>query len=149
MAEYEFNPNLDKITERELVPDIYARLSLGASISDPDDDENTVELLPPTTSVLELNNKIISVLPHFIVENLPKVEVWICKINTGSTNIISLGYSGHYVMIKAYLENTMVDVSSLITVSYSSDTNITSFSFKVDTPFINSDVVKVYMYKIG
>ena len=146
MAEYEFNPNLDKITERELVPDIYARLSIGASISDPDDDERTVELLPATTSVLELNNKIISILPHFMVENLSKIEVFIKEIKVGNTTILARYASGHYILIKAYLENTMTDVSSLISVSYNGST--TGFGFSVDTPFTNSDILKVYVYKV-
>ena len=118
MDDLPFDPNLDKITERELVPNIYARLKLGDTIYDPNRD-GEVQLLNEDTSVLQLTQQIINILPLKLVKHIPDgivVDIWtILK----SSKDRYMQYSNRkFELIAAYLERSGIDITSLFTTEY-------------------------------
>ena len=147
MADLPFDPNLDKITERELVPNIYARLKLGDTIYDPDSDEED-QLLNKDTSVLQLTQQIINILPLKLVKHIPDgivVDIWtILK----SSKDRYMQYSNRkFELIAAYLERSGIDIASLFTTEYTSSGS--KFSISFDDSITSTDRIIAYLYEIN
>lgn len=146
MADLPFNPDLDKITERELVPNIYARLKLGDTIYDPNSDENE-QLLNKDTSVLQLTQQIINILPLKLVKHIPDgivVDIW--DIGLSNTHNVQYG-NRKFKLIAAYLERSGIDVTSLFTTEYTSSGS--KFSIRFDDSTTSTDRIIAYLYKIN
>lgn len=146
MADLPFNPDLDKITERELVPNIYARLKLGDTIYDPDSDEED-QLLNKDTSVLQLTQQIINILPLKLVKHIPDgivVDIW----NMGLSNTYNIQYGNRkFELIAAYLERSGIDIASLFTTEYTSSGS--KFSISFDDSITSTDRIIAYLYEIN
>ena len=145
MADLPFNPDLDKITERELVPNIYARLKLGDVIYNPDDDVEL--LLDKNTSVLQLTQQIINILPVKLARRIPDgvvVEIW----NIGLTNTCNVVRNNKYKLIAAYLERSGIDIASLFGTTYTSSGG-SKFSITFDDSLTSNDRIIAYLYEIN
>lgn len=137
----EFNPELDKITEREMVYDIYSRIKIGKNVVDPD---SNLTLFSPPISIQDIDVKTIMLLPTSLAFNINKLHTTYINISPLNGTEVSCIVSGKANLIRAYLERSLTDISTLITTDYSDQ--LTTFNFSYDVPFINNDILKLYYY---
>lgn len=143
----EFNSDLDKITEQELVPNIYSRMKINCELLN----DNNLGFNMDDITIKDVDTKIISSLPTFISDNIQIIYSTRINIYEGNDNINTLvaidTSTNNYrypVIIKAYLESASIDVTSLIRQELIDDRM--GFILDIDTPFTNSDVLKIYYY---
>lgn len=147
MANLPFNPDLDKITERELVPNIYARLKLGDTIYRPNRD-GKVQLLNEDTSVLQLTQQIINILPLKLVKHIPDgvvVDIW--PISRSSKDRYMEYGNRKFELIAAYLERSGIDITSLFTTEYINSG--TRFTITFDDLTTSTDNIIAYLREIN
>lgn len=129
-ADEEYNSSLDKLTEREMVYDIYSRFRFGKAVEDPDkyriysiennydyNYEENQDLIPPTAFVKKINAKLITSMPHTLSKNISKLHTVNIPIE-GDLSTVKATVYGKVQVILAYLEKAMVDVSSIIDTEY-------------------------------
>ena len=142
-SDEEYDASLDKLTEREMVYDIYSRLRFGKNLEDPDKyrthsiqssgssyygnqygyyDYNNNDLLAPSTALVKkLNAKLIMAMPQTISKNISGIHTVTIPIGENSFDTeVSATVYGRMDVVLAYLEKAMVDVSSIITTDYES-----------------------------
>lgn len=142
MAEFEFNPDIDKITERELVPNIYERVTIGEDLKHFDDDSKT--FFKRETHLNIIDSKIIASFPTSLSDNIENIHIGSVDIDRDgmTTYVITLlppPTGSRIIILRAYLERTLVDVRSLLSLIEGS-----SYKISFDTPFRNSDTIKIY-----
>lgn len=149
----DFNPNIDKITERELVPDIYERTTIGKPLESLDGITGAPKTIffAKSTPLSEIDSKLIMSLPESISLNISRIHMCTIDINTFSIHYnvtfpIPEDSDGNNIEIAAaYLENTLTNVKSLLQqIQVEDDYVVCPITF--DTPFIQSDKLKIYYY---
>ena len=137
MSIIEFNSNIDKITEQEIVYDFFSRLSIGHDLKDLDSN-NTI--FNSGYNVKNILSKIIMSLPTNIEYKLADIKTKYITIDPASTSTsISINLQYKSTLILAYAEKTRVDLTSLFTTS----NNIT-FNLNLDVPYENKEIIKIY-----
>lgn len=153
MAEVFFNKDLDKITEREVVPDFVSRLSIGKDLTNPDD-ENKV-IIPVGTKLKD------GVLMNMIrtfnisdIEHLDSIKTTYTKVSAGETSIsipmptdnddnIHTGY----LLYRVVQERTGQDVSECFKYNvYEDEAGHVYYKFDLDVPTTHDDIYKAYFY---
>ena len=140
-----FNPQLDKITEREVVYDFISRLTYGKDVVDPDN--NQTILLPRQTLVKESIEKLIMQFPDRISKNIQNIHTNILVTDTGSVtyNISIPKYHGKSATILlAYSDRTGFDLTDCFVAGTSSDPNADLFVYSLDIPYTNRESIKYY-----
>ena len=152
----EFNPNLDKITERDVVPDFYSRLKIGKPFANPDISEERLSESPDSiifntgTNVKIINEKIAMCLPTSILNDLNRIHITDVSINTDdalSEIEIYLPKTAHIIL--AYSEKTQIDLTNLFVLDEEASASIETnkYTMVLDTPYQNKDNIKFYYYK--
>lgn len=152
MAE-EFNPNLDKVTERDVVPDFYSRLKLGKPFADPDIPEQflggleDLVIFKAGTNVKFINEKMAICLPTNIVNNLSRIHVTNELISKDEEVSVYLPKTAHIIL--AYSEKTQTDLTSLFVFDEEASADIATnkYTMTLDVPYQNEDNIKFYYYK--
>ena len=80
----DFNSNIDKITERELVPDIYERVITSKDLNDPDNSEK--KFFKAETHLNTIDSKIIASLPTSLSNNIENIHTKYINIDTEHTS---------------------------------------------------------------
>ena len=130
----EYDASLDKLTEREMVYDIYSRLRFGKKLEDPDKYRtHSIQssannyygnqygyyndpLVPATALVKKISAKLIMSMPQTISKNISRIHTVTIPISSNSYDrSVSAIVYGDMELVLAYLEKAMVDVSSIMT----------------------------------
>lgn len=139
----EFNNDKDKITERELVPDILHRLKFSKEIHDKDN-----IYFNKQSTFDDIISKLISVLPDKVRENYNKIELGTIYIkagtSSGSFSIQLPPYEFQPKCVYAISQQTGMDYSDCI--EQNTFNGITTFSLNVADNFINDDYIRIYVY---
>lgn len=139
MALAPFDESKDKITERELVFDIFERLKLGKQLKT----GNTV-LNNAGTKITEVLGKIIAfALPLSVVQSYLNIKTGYIHISpgdrSGSTTISGAQHIAH-----AISQQTGEDVTSCLSTAVASG-NIT-VTMTVDSAYKSEEYIKIYAY---
>lgn len=159
-----FNKDLDKVTERETVFDFYERLPIGKnlyldSVRNAESNNGTIQLFEDNRLIFENNSlmqtiikKIMYSLPGFAIDNLADIKSYNIIVPKGRTGTFSVNVPGQLGNILMAISNcTGIDVSSEITRSMDSENsqtgtmNRTIFSYTVNYPYDNDDIITVYV----
>ena len=147
----DFNPNIDKITERELVPDIYERIIIGEDLKDSDNIDKT--FFKAKTHLNTIDSKIIASLPTSLSNNIENIHTKYINIDTEHISYTvtleapstDTDNGTKMVLLRAYLERTLVDIRSLMDIAESNTRSVT-YNINFDTPFKNTDILKIHYY---
>lgn len=147
----DFNPNIDKITERELVPDIYERVIIDKDLKDSDNIDKT--FFKAKTHLNTIDSKIIASLPTSLSNNIENIHTKYINIDTEHTSYTvtleapstDTDNGTKMVLLRAYLERTLVDIRSLMDIAESNTRSVT-YNINFDTPFKNTDILKIHYY---
>lgn len=140
---YEFNSEVDKITERELVFDILDRLSLGRNVMSEDG----------TSVYINKGSKLTDVLRNIIDLNIDDsdkeyykdLKVVTLKIPMGERSVlISVEGLKYRKILKAISKQTGIDYIDCLS-TYMSNNNIFTIVFTSDTVFTHDDELKLYL----
>ena len=129
----DFNMELDRITERETVPDFYERMTNGSSILDGD----RVIFNANNTISTAINNAIILNRPS-LLENLADIKTAIIEVSIGDSEIVIPDNIDFSNVIMICSEKTMVDIKSTFS-EIDGDMKLIT-----DSPYINNDIIKIY-----
>jgi hypothetical protein len=150
-----FNPNLDKITEREVVPNFVERLSIGEDFTMPDylDKNNNHRIIPIGTKLKDgILTNIIRTFDISDIEHLDSIKTTYTRVYAGDMsasisrpidddNNILAGY----ILYRVVQEKTGQDITDCC--SYQSDgENGYKYYLEFDTPASNNDIYKAYFY---
>ena len=147
----DFNSNIDKITERELVPDIYERVITSKDLNDPDNSEK--KFFKAETHLNTIDSKIIASLPTSLSNNIENIHTKYINIDTEHISYTvtleapstDTDNGTKMVLLRAYLERTLVDIRSLMDIAESNTRSVT-YNINFDTPFKNTDILKIHYY---
>jgi len=139
---YEFNSELDKITERELVFDILDRLSLGRNVMSDDGNDIYIDKGSKLTDILR--NIINLNINDSDKEYYKYLKIVTMKIPAGaSLAIVSIGGLKYRKILKAISKQTGMDyIDCLETYG---DNNLWNIEFKSDSSFTHDDEIKLYL----
>ena len=139
---YEFNSEIDKITERELVFDILDRLSLGRNIMSEDGNNIYIDKGSKLTDILR--NIIDLNINDSDKEYYKYLKIVTMKIPTGASSaIVSIGGLKYRKILKAISKQTGMDyIDCLKTYG---DNNIWNIEFNSDNSFTHDDEIKLYL----
>ena len=129
----DFNMELDRITERETVPDFYERMTNGSSILDGD----RVIFNANNTISTAINNAIILNRPS-LLENLADIKTAIIEVSIGDSEIVIPDNINFSNVIMICSEKTMVDIKSTFS-EIDGDMKLIT-----DSPYTNNDIIKIY-----
>ena len=139
---YEFNSEVDKITERELVFDILDRLSLGRNIMS--DNGNDIYINKGTKLTDILRNIINLNIDDSYKEYYKDLKIVTMHITAGtSSSIVSVGGLKYRKILKAISKQTGIDYSECLTTN--GDNSFWNIEFNNDTNFTNDDEIKLYL----
>lgn len=142
MSIIDFNSNLDKITEQEVVYDFFSRLLIGHDLKDLDNSNNVI--FNSGYNVKNILAKTIMALPTSIALNLADIKTTYITIDPASTSTtISITLSTESTLVLAYAERSRVDLSSLFTTEDNK-----TFTLNLDIPYKNKEIIKFY-YLLG
>lgn len=130
-----FNPNLDKITERELVPDIVHRLKISKPIPNPDN--NTEGFYDANTKLETIIGRLITCIPGVINGQITDVSVYEKEISIGDKTV-SLDIPYPSIIVAAYSTRLGIDLKDLIIYSNG------AYQLSTDVPYTNTDTIKVF-----
>lgn len=140
MPYYPFNDDIDKITERELVYDIVERLKLGRDF----------EMLPGAiyragTFLLDLFKGLAVLFPTSFLLHIMDVKTAYIHIDAGGTSgTCALPNNQAVTILRAYSEQTQMDVKECVLVSGSANNYTATFS--CDIALLKEDYIKIYYY---
>lgn len=150
-----FDPIVDKITEREMVYDIYERSTAGKPVTD---NINGVIYFSEGSSLKKIDTQTIKGLPSYVANNIDGLMVTEINITAGSISNTATVYftdiekfdimaprNTNYTILGAYLERVNVDVKSLINIGATNDRLL--FTLHCDVPSLEDDTVKIYFVK--
>ena len=129
----DFNMKLDRITERETVPDFYERMTNGSNILDGD----KVIFNANNTISTAINNAIILNRPS-LLENLANIKTAIIEVSIGDSEIVIPDNIDFSNVIMICSEKTMVDIKSVFS-EIDGDMKLI-----MDSPYTNNDIIKIY-----
>lgn len=129
----DFNMKLDRITERETVPDFYERMTNGSNILDGD----RVIFNANNTISTAINNAIILNRPS-LLENLANIKTAIIEVSIGDSEIVIPDNIDFSNVIMICSEKTMVDIKSTFS-EIDGDMKLI-----LDSPYTNNDIIKIY-----
>ena len=129
----DFNMELDRITERETVPDFYERMTNGSDILDGD----RVIFNANNTISTAINNAIILNRPS-LLENLADIKTAIIEVSIGTSEIVIPDNIDFSNVIMICSEKTMVDIKSTFS-EIDGDMKLIT-----DSPYDNNDIIKIY-----
>lgn len=126
----EFNPNLDRITEREVVPNFFSRLPLGKSIENIIEFENTAtnDMINSEYKAFDTLNKILQLLPMDLttIYNFTSISTTYIpsnKLNNKLYIIKKMDENYNKVLYRAIEISTGFDVTSLFNRISAADNN--------------------------
>ena len=126
----EFNPNLDRITEREVVPNFFSRLPLGKSIENNIEFENTAtnDMINSEYKAFDTLNKILQLLPMDLttIYNFTSISTTYIpsnKLNNKLYIIKKMDENYNKVLYRAIEISTGFDVTSLFNRISANDNN--------------------------
>lgn len=126
----EFNPNLDRITEREVVPNFFSRLPLGKSIENNIEFENTAtnDMINSEYKAFDTLNKILQLLPMDLttINNFTSISTTYIpsnKLNNKLYIIKKMDENYDKVLYRAIEISTGFDVTSLFNRISAADNN--------------------------
>lgn len=126
----EFNPNLDRITEREVVPNFFSRLPLGKSIENNIEFENTAtnDMINSEYKAFDTLNKILQLLPMDLttIYNFTSISTTYIpsnKLNNKLYIIKKMDENYDKVLYRAIEISTGFDVTSLFNRISAADNN--------------------------
>lgn len=126
----EFNPNLDRITEREVVPNFFSRLPLGKSIENNIEFENTAtnDMINSEYKAFDTLNKILQLLPMDLttIYNFTSISTTYIpsnKLNNKLYIIKKMDENYNKVLYRAIEISTGFDVTSLFNRISAADNN--------------------------
>ena len=152
-----FNPNLDKITEREVVPDFVSRLSIGNDFinqDDVDEDGNPKVIIPAGAKLKD------DVLANMIrtfdicdIEHLDCIKTTHGKLYAGEKSIMipmptdndNNNHTG-YVLYRIVQESTGYDVTDCFEYMYNEVNDCSYYKATLDTFAYHDDNYKAYFY---
>ena len=129
----DFNMELDRITERETVPDFYERMTNGSNILDGD----RVIFNANNTISTAINNAIILNRPS-LLENLANIKTAIIEVSIGDSEIVIPDNIDFSNVIMICSEKTMIDIKSAFS-EIDGDVKLI-----LDSPYTNNDIIKIY-----
>lgn len=129
----EFNPNLDRITEREVVPDFFSRLFLGKPINNSFESGSTTtcNIINSEYKAFNTLNKTLQILPMDLI-----TRNYFMFINT--TYIPPYSLNGHVYIVKKIGENYN-DETLYRAIEVSTGSNITSLFNRISANDNNED----------
>ena len=144
----EFNHNLDKITERELVPDIISRLTLGnpfkvnvtphSKIDVAEIGDNFQQFLESLTSI--------AINDYNLMLNIPKMKKWVCPVLSEKKEIVFyLAKSCNVVAIIP--ESLKYNIVNLFTCDNTTDEDRNIYKLTLDTNYGINDSLNIYYYE--
>lgn len=150
----EFNYEIDKITEREVVYDFFSRLSLGKDMTYDDlfQDPNLKVLFNAGDNVKEIISKLASVLPGSITNNIRKIKVGcvekilpeeITEDKIEEYKRVDISLPAGSTLLLVYSEKTNLDLSSLFEQG-GTNNNKDNYTMRFDVLPENDDIYKVY-----
>ena len=133
-----FNQDLDKITEREVVPDFVSRLTFGKDVTN-DNELNVSQqiLVPKKTKLKDVITRLIMLLPTFADKHLMEIYVVDHTIAVGAKEVTINKPSGK-TLVAAISESTGQDIVSCFAVSGS------AYKATFNTPYTAADNLKLY-----
>lgn len=131
-----FNPELDKVTERETVFDFVSRLPIGLNFTSIEAGKEDMVIFKPPRKLKDIIRKDVMALPKTIAYNLDNVLTTFVIINVdGKTKEIvapiPAGTDPAQTLLLAYSERLQQDLSSLFVKEG------TSFKMTIDVPYQN------------
>lgn len=141
MADIIFNPDLDKITEQEVVYDFFDRLSAGKNTS-----INDIKVINKDDNIKSLLAKLIFDLPAQVSSKLSNIKVTTINV---SENDITIAFTIPKIadICIIYSEKTGDNLTEIFKkdTNYNDDNN-DQYIMDIDCPYMNNDVIKVYYY---
>ena len=138
-----FNNSVDKITERELVPDILHRVKFSNTIHDKD-----TTYFKEGSSIEDIIIRIIDSLPDKVRENYNKIHIGTIYMRAGtSSGACSIELPPDEFQpqcVYAVSQQTGIDYSGII--EKSTLNGITTFMLNVADNFLNDDYIRIYVY---
>lgn len=143
MSDIEFNPNLDKITERETVYDFFDRLTVGRDTSV--DINNTAITLHSNDNIKNILAKLLYfALPEQFPYIISNIKTTFINVNANSLDI-KFHIPKNSNIIAIYSDKTGDDLIDIFeeNIEYE-DENNKEYIMKIDCGYINNDVIKIY-----
>ena len=151
-VDHVFNPNLDKITEREVVPDFVSRLSLGNDFTNPDDEDKVI-----FTAGAKLKDGVLSNMVRTFntsdIEHLDSIKTTYGKLYAGNSSVSipvpndndDNNHTG-YVLYRIVQESTGYDVFDCFEYTYDEANDCGYYIATFDVPASHDDIYKAYFY---
>lgn len=142
MSNINFNPNLDKITEREVVYDFFDRLAIGKDTNI--DEYNDTKILNQNDNVKSLLTKLLFNLPSEIISIITSIKSKSINISVYDINIsFTLPKNSTICLIHSEKNNdNLTEIFEKNTEYNDSDSD--EYIMNLDCPYINDDVIKIY-----
>ena len=134
-----FNYNLDKITEREVVPDFVTRLTIGNDLINPDDNDKVIIPAKAKLKDVVLMN-MIRTFDISDIEYLDSIKTTYKKVRIGSTAVI-IDIPEGYTCYRIIQEKTGQDVTNCFNLLDDG-----TYKAEFDVPATNDDIYKAYFY---
>lgn len=142
----EFNHNLDKITERELVPDIISRLTLGKPFkTDFAGPNNRTEIAPIGTNFQQLLESAICINDYSMICNIYRLKKIYITIEANSKKIY-FALDKSYRVLKIISESNKYDITHLFTCDTTGSETNNTYALILDTNYGINDVLDIYYY---
>ena len=136
---YLFNPEVDKITEKEMVYDIVERLSLGKNLT-----SNSGEVYVNANTKLEdMLRLLIENTSPVSLKNYNNIHIQEMHISAGSDfSSVTIANLNEFKIIKAISNQTGMDYSNLLS-SYRQGTSLI-VDFHTKIPFSHDEIIKIF-----
>lgn len=135
----EFDPKLDKITEREVVPNFVSRLSIGEDLINPDDEDKVI--IPAGVKLKDgVLMNMIRTMDISDINHLNSIKTTYDVVETGDLTVV-INIPEGYALYRIIQEKTGMDITSCF--AKEDNTYITKF----DVPATVEDIYKAYFYK--
>lgn len=142
MSNINFNPNLDKITEREVVYDFFDRLAIGKDTNI--DEYNDTKILNQNDNVKSLLTKLLFNLPSEIISIITSIKSKSINISVYDINIsFTLPKNSTICLIHSEKNNDNLTEIFEKNTEYN-DNDSDEYIMNLDCPYINDDVIKIY-----
>lgn len=135
----EFRPEIDRVTEREMVYDIVERLKLGRDL--PYKYNSNVYLGHAGDYLLDMFQRFSFMIPTSILDEIENIKTGVITIAAG-TKGGSIAIPGASNIIRAYSEATGMDVQYSLTTAVTNG-NLTA-SISTDVAYSKDDKIKIY-----
>lgn len=144
----EFNHNLDKITERELVPDIISRLTLGKPFKinvNPTSKIDVAEIGGNFQQFLESLTSI-AINDYNLLLNIPKMKKWICPVIPEEKEIV-FNLAKSCTVVAIIPESLKYNIVKLFTCDDTTHEDLNVYKLTLDTNYGIIDNLNIYYYE--